>query len=560
MENTYNRTKIKFIVIGLDGATWDVILPMLDRGMLPNLKSLMENGNHGYLRSTMPPFSPPAWSSFMTGMNPGKHGIFGFVNYDPHSYSQIESKMVTSSSLAGLTIFDILGSLGFRIASISVPITYPAWPISGYMVSGEPIPDTDEHLVYPESFSKRLSYRYAFHSSFWAKPNDEIIQGLLRMDNSRADLAIELLLEDDLDALFVVLGATDRVQHNFWRFHDTHFGSQLGLPHEPKYESVIVDTYQRADENIGRILSHIGKDTLVVIMSDHGGGPAATNFFNTNAWLQEYGYLQVARGKDSLVKDMHKTVLFLRRLIDTPLGSKLRHILPDKMVNQGRALVRNIAQVNWNETRAYRFPMYPPLEGIVVNVTGRQPQGIVHPGAEYERIRQEICEQIRDVTDPVTGDRLIINTYLREDIYNGPHIERSPDIILVLKENYSGGTGLGSTFITAVDPLALQKVNGEHRMNGILVACGPMIKAREIIEGASLEDIAPTLLYSLGLPVSDKMDGKVLKDLFSKEFLARNPEVKSMKLDDMGSGFPEFSLTKEEELQIEEQLKKLGYL
>lgn len=560
MKNSLQKKNIKLVVIGLDGATWDVINPLVNKGWLPNLRSLMGNGCHGYLRSTMPPFSPPAWSSFMTGMNPGKHGIFGFVNFNPESYSQIESKMVTSSTIAGYTIFDILSILGYRIASISVPITYPAWPVNGYMVSGEPIPDTYELAVFPDSFARRLQSRYAFPSSFWSKSNEEIIQGLLAMDDSRTDLAIQLMSEDDLDALFIVLGATDRVQHNFWRFHDPGFGARLGLPHEPKYESVIIDTYRRADENIGRIFSHLGEDTLVFIMSDHGGGPAATNLFHINAWLQENGYLQVEHGKDNLARDMHKTVLYLRRLMDTPVGSKLRQVLPEKMVSQGRALVRNIAQINWHETRAYRFPIYPPLEGIVINVAGRQPQGIVNPGDDYERIRREICDQLRHVTDPVNGGPLIIDIFLREEIYSGPHIERSPDIILVLKENFTGGTGLSSTLTSPVDPLTLKKVNGEHRMNGILLARGPMIKENWTIEGACLQDIAPTLLYSLGLPVSDKMDGQVLEALFTQDFLLENPEVKSLEFKRVEPVLPEFSLTKEDELQIEEQLKKLGYL
>jgi predicted AlkP superfamily phosphohydrolase/phosphomutase len=299
---------------------------------------------------------------------------------------------------------------------------------------------------------------------------------------------------------------------------------------------------------------------MVLIVSDHGGGPAATNYFNTNAWLLDNGYLRVARGKDNLAKDMHKTVLFLRHLMDTPLGNVVRQWLPTKMVDQGRSLVRNIAQINWHETRAYRFPIYPPLEGIVINVAGRQPQGIVNPGADYERIRHEICDQLRHIAEPVSGAPLIVDIFLREEIYSGPHIERSPDIILILKENYSGGTGLGSTLVTPVDPQALRKVNGEHRMNGILLAQGPMVQAGRMIESASLQDIAPTLLYSLGLPISNQMDGVVLKDLFIDDFLKENIEDKSMDLDDMKSALPEFSLTKEEELQIEVQLKKLGYL
>ena len=177
MKNSLQRKNIKLVVIGLDGATWEVSNHYSMR-TLPNLGRLMEDGCHGYLRSTMPPFSPPAWSSFMTGMNPGKHGIFGFVNFNPQSYSQIESRMVTSSALAGFTIFDILESAevfdGFDFSSDYIS----SLADHGYMVSGEPIPDMNDHAVYPESFARRLQSSYAFPSSFWSKSNDEIIQGL----------------------------------------------------------------------------------------------------------------------------------------------------------------------------------------------------------------------------------------------------------------------------------------------------------------------------------------------------------------------------------------------
>ena len=183
--------------------------------------------------------------------------------------------------------------------------------------------------------------------------------------------------------------------------------------------------------------------------------------------------------------------------------------------------------------RLIASPFTHPLRELLSNVTGRQPQGFVNPGAEYERIRREICDQLRHVVEPVSGDHLVVDTFLREEIYSGPHIDRSPDIILVLKENFSGGTGLGSSLTSPVDPLTLRKVNGEHRMNGILLARGPMIKENCKIEGARLQDIAPTILFSLGFPVSDKMDGQVLFALFTQGFLVKNPEVKFMEFEGM---------------------------
>ena len=555
-----SKHKLKLLVIGLDGATWDVINPLAARDELPNIKSLIDDGSSGQLASTIPPFSAPAWSTFMTGMNPGKHGIFGFVNFNPQSYSQIDSSLVTSAPLVGHTIFDILSESDLRLAALSVPITYPSWPINGFMVSGEPCPDSDHGLAFPETFAAGLSRRYAFQSTFWSRSNDEIIAGLYEMDESRAKLAIKLISEEDLDALFVVLGATDRVQHNFWRFHDSEFGARLGLPHETRYEAVISETYRRADVIIGNILSIIDDSTAVFIISDHGGGPAATTYFHTNAWLQRNGYLKINQNRDGFVSGSRGVALTLKRLLDTPLGSKARSLLPGRFVKQGRALVRNIAQIEWARTGAYRFPMYPPAEGIVINLAGRQSQGIVQPGYEYERLRQEIIGQIGGFTNPDSGAQVVINAFLREELYSGPNIERAPDIVLLLDEEYTGGIELHPPLLSPVYPSSLTKVNGEHRMHGILIARGPDFRKEHTIENASLMDLAPTLLFSLGLPISSEMDGRILEDLFTQEFHAEHSKSVLSRSNMVQSALADRSLSSEEEEQIIKQLSRLGYL
>lgn len=560
MINTTQKHILKLLVIGLDGATWEVINPLLEQGKLPNLARLMKDGSHGHLKSTIPPFSPPAWASFMTGMNPGKHGIFGFVNFNPQSYSQIDSRLVTSSPLVGRTIFDILSQFDYRLAVISVPITYPAWPINGFMVSGEPCPDNPKSFVYPETFADSLNRRYAFLSTFWSEPNDVIIKGLRDMDQSRVDLAIKLILEENLDALFLVLGATDRVQHNFWRFYDKTFGSLLGLPHVTNFEDVIPETYMRADQNIGRILKHIDEDTMVVVISDHGAGPAALNLFHTNAWLQTQRYLQIIHRQDRIVDISRSVVMMIRGSMNTPLGNKVRRLIPARFVRQGRAVVRNIAQIDWSQTLAYRFPMYPPNEGIVINLAGRQPQGVVQPGVEYESLRKEIIKKVLKLKDTNTGEQIVLRAHLREQLYNGSFIERAPDIILVLQEDYTGGTGLHEPLVSTINFATLNKVNGEHRMQGILLVLGPMIKNNHTIEGASLVDIAPTILYSLGLPAENEMDGTVLKELFKQAFLKANSETRMNIINTGRHKESEMNLTPEEEEQIQKQLERLGYL
>lgn len=551
---------LRLLVIGLDGATFDVIRPMIAAGELPNLAALMDEGSSGELESTVPPFSAPAWASFMTGMNPGKHGIFGFFNYNPSSYTHIDSNLVTATSLAGHTFFDILSQAGYRLATITVPITYPAWASNGYMVAGAPCPDTEKGQAYPEDFAAELPRRYTFPSTFWSRSNDEIIAGLRDMIDSRTALAIRLIEEKQLDAIVLVLGATDRAQHNFWRYYDSAFGAKLGLPREADYDDVIPEMYHRADRAVGRLLSCVGEHTQVFIISDHGGGAAATQYLHTNAWLQQQGLLRVRRSRDTVVSGLRRVVMGARRRIGTQFERRLRGLVPTRVIEQGRALVRNVAHIDWSATQAYRFPMYQPAEGIVINVRGRQPHGIVQPGGEYEQVREQVMAQARRLINPATGQPVVVRVCKREELYQGPHIERAPDIVLILADDYTGGTGLYPPMITAVDPSSLSKVNGEHRMHGILLARGPMMRQNTWIEEAHIVDIAPTILYSLGLSIPQEMDGIVLRDIFSPAYVETHPiqYTNQYKMGDTsvaGSGF-----TPEEEEQIKRHLEHLGYL
>jgi len=496
----------------------------------------------------------------MTGMNPGRHGVFGFVNYDPLSYTHLNSKPVTACSLVGYTLFDIMSQAGYRIAVISVPITYPAWAINGYMVAGEPCPDTEAGLAYPEDFAAGLGHRYAFRSTFWSKPNPEIITGLFAMDERRTNLALQLIDEGELDALVVVLGATDRVQHNFWRYYDPVFGARLNLPREANFDNVIPEAYRRADVEVGRLLSRVGGDTTVFVISDHGGGPAAMQILHTNAWLQQQGLLRVRQSKDTLVSSLRWAVIAARRRLSTQIEHRLRGLLPNRVVEQGRALVRNVAQIDWPATQAYRFPMYPPAEGIVINVAGRQRQGTVQPGGEYEQVRTQILEQARQLVDPATWQPLVVQAHRREDLYHGPHIEQAPDLVLIFADDYTSGANVHPPLITAVDPALYSKVSGEHRMNGILLARGLMIRQGVWVENARLMDMAPTILYALGEPVREEMDGVVLEDLFSALYREMHP----VQYSDRGAagdiGNVDSGLTPEEEEQIRRHLERLGYL
>ena len=215
---------LKLLVLGLDGATFDVIEPLLERGGMPNLRRLMDGGASGRLRSTLPPVTAPAWSTFMTGRDPGGHGVFQWRTYDPTTYANVNEKVVTSASVAGQTFWDVLGNNGQKVAVICVPITYPTWPVNGYLLSGYPCPDTKRNYTYPPSWSDTLPQSYNFSADYFLNASEEeVLSNGLGMLKSRTDMVVKLAKEEPLDALVVVLGETDRAQHDFWGYRDPRF-------------------------------------------------------------------------------------------------------------------------------------------------------------------------------------------------------------------------------------------------------------------------------------------------------------------------------------------------
>lgn len=556
-----SRNGLKLLVIGIDGATFDVIRPMIDHGELPNLAKLIHEGVSGELESTIPPYSAPAWATFMTGVNPAKHGVMGFVNYNTLKYTYQDFKHVNSSLVAGQTIFDFISQAGQRVAAITVPVTYPSWPINGFMVTGSPTPDNRPGFAYPPEFERSLPGRYTFPSGFWSSAsNGEIAEGGYQMVRRRCELATKLLAKEDLDMMTVVFGATDRAHHNFWRYYDREFGQELGLPEESDFSDVIPRTYRLADDAVGKLLTYVQEDTTVLVISDHGGGRISTNHVHINAWLNQLGLLNVNKGQAAVAGPLRTLLGKARRSMGRNMEHRLRASLPPRFIEQGRGVMRNVAQIDWSRTKAYRFPMYHPAEGIVVNVRGRQEAGIVEMGCEYDDLREMIIAEALKLIDPFTGMRIVERAYKREELYHGPHIERTPDIVLMLSDRYDGGLKFGGPLVTPVSPERLLALSGQHRLDGILLARGPKIKRGDSIRHARLVDIAPTILYCMGFPVARHMDGVVLQDVFEPAYLAAHPVQYTEDYHAVERASPDLDYTAEEREQIEAQLRRLGYL
>lgn len=542
-------------MIGLDGATFNLIHPFMAQGYLPNLKKLMQSGSWADLSSTIPPVTASAWTSFMTGKNPGKHGLFDFMQRRADSY---DLAPVSSFNRDGKAVWEIAGEAGKKSIIMGVPVTYPPTPVDGLMVTGMLTPRGAADYTYPPELKNEIAEaigEYIVYSDeVYARGRGQIFLDALHYSiQQRAKTAAYLLHKYDWDLGILVFPETDTVCHGlWWAYDDTHH--QHNQENAETFRNGIRDIYRDLDAYIGELIASLPKDTTVLIMSDHGHGPLR-NFLYVNNFLKERGYLKIKPSAESQVKNIAFNAGLTPRtaygmLLNLGLG-KLRRTM-DKRRGGRRLLKRfflSLNDVDWDNTRAYSIGY---IGEVHINLKGREPKGIVDAGAEYERVRDELIRDLRELKLP-DGSPLVEHLWKKEEVYQGTHLEDAPDILFFPKNLETiafGDFEFGSNKI--VEPS--YGVSSSHRMNGILITNGENIQSNTAISNPSLIDIAPTILHLLGLPVPPDMDGRVLSETISQT----RPVAYG------GSGELEHAregtYSDEEEAEVVERLKDLGYL
>jgi len=551
---------MKVLVIGLDGVTFDLLGPWIEAGELPNLQKLMAQGASGKLRTTLPPISSSSWSSFLTGVNPGKHGLVDFVYPGTDSY---KVSMVNATSRRTRALWNWLNDAGYRVGLLGIPTTYPTEPVDGFMISGFLAPGPDSEWAYPPELKQELQAELGefmlspderYRSSRWL---DRFLDDLTASVENRTQAALYLMRNKPWDLFAVVYWDTDMVQHETWRLLD---------PSHPRHDAAeaadqrerILSFHRKVDADVGRLLAEVDSDTLVVVMSDHGFGPVHS-FFLTNNWLASMGLLRFKQNPWTAFKRL------LFRLGFTPLGmfriakalglgslrQKVRFQQKSGLLNR---VFLSFDDVDWSRTRAFSIGSFGQ---VYVNLAGVRPEGIVQPGQEYEALKQEIVQAALALRDPRSGEPLIERVLRREEIYSGPYIDRTPDLI-VQTRNWEymafGHADFGSNRL--VEPIT--GLSGHHRPDGVLILSGAGVKVDAKLEGANILDLAPTILHAMGVEVPQDLDGRVLSEAFvASSPLARPVAYSQANVYKDSDSAPDLSDDEMEEVQ--EKLRGWGY-
>lgn len=548
--------KPKVLVIGLDCGTFNFVKRYAEEGSLPNLRRVMGEGVTCILKSTIPPISPPAWATFLTGKNPGRHGIFHFVEMNVNDYGFISNRLINSSLFSGQTFIDFISNQNLKVGIVKIPFTYPPWKVNGFMIAGEPSPDWRKAHTYPPELSEKIGRVNMGSSIDFIRYDTEALLRHLRFDcDVRTIIACEMLEKGTYDFFMLVHNITDAAAHRFWKFTDSTCPNYK--KHFSRYKNIIRDIYIEADKSIERILTKVDQDTTVFFMSDHGAARKPIYFFHPNAWLKEMGYLH-CKDRRSSAQRVRSLLTIIKNFLPSVLRQLIMHVLQMYVLKKLSAFQTRAANFDWSETRAYAVNLYTTYDGIALNLKGRQPNGIVEPGTEAERLCNEIQLAIADIRDPRNGEKIIEKIYRREEVFKGCFTDRMPELILQYNHNYRGGKDTESPLVTDVPPADFDFQSGDHDENGIFIACGNNIKKGIELAPAKIQDMAPTILYAMGLPVPDDMDGRVLLDIFEQEFAIKHPikRVSSQQRKATDS----YELSEDESDEMKEQLRGLGYM
>ena len=560
---------MKVFVLGLDGATWDVLGPMVRRGALPNLARLMKQGVSGTLRSVFPPLSPVAWTSVMTGKNSGKHGIFEFLEY---SHDPMKARVNSSRAIKTELVWEVAGRHGKTGVAGGVPMSYPPRPAPGFYLGDflSP-PNASDFSSDPALFAeleKAVGPYQPWSTAVHDGGNEAQVLAELRSFLDHHLKSVRFLMgRCDWDLFMYDLMATDRIQHELWHVWDGTHAARRGREAALDALREGCDAFWvELDRGVGEIADALPPGAALVLMSDHGFGPIE-HYVNFNVWLLERG--DVALQNSWYVRQKH---WFYQRGV-TPewfYGHMARFGLAGQRVARFRGKQTNpldrLAEsvflsrrhIDWSRTKAYAQGNFGQ---IFLNLKGRQPHGCVAP-EDARPLLDDLKAGLMAIPHPETGGPLVEKVYERDELYEGPHAHLGPDLTVVLGDWRYRTIGLHDFTTHKVISPAFGPT-GDHRMEGVFIGVGPaFLPGATLAADADLMDVAPTVLHLLGVPVPDDMDGRVLAEvldpaLVPAEVVASHalgaPPPLSVEATDSG-------YTDEEDEAIQQRLADLGYL
>ncbi len=471
----------KVVVVGIDGGSWNVLKPMCDRNELKGLRKIMEDGSWGFLESTLPPLTAPAWVSFYTGKNPGKHGIFDFVKLESG-----KMKLNRSRDVKGKAIYELLSDYGIRSVIIALPLSFPPKiDFNGIMVSDFLYPQKE---VYPKGSVDLSNYLV---SSDPSKIGEELIKDVIETTRSQVELGKRLFSEEDWQFFFILFRETDTILHNFWEEVSS------GRSH-------LLEVFKLVDEFLEWIIERIEDDMTIFVISDHGFSDYEY-LVRINKIFHDSGLLEpkiVRKEEASLLETHVKSAfgtkkgriripkIFYRMLMYPKVSTIVKKIY--KLVFKGKE-VSYLIRVDYEKSKAY---VLTPLSSTIY----------LKEDGDYDRTFHEVLKLLSSLE--YQGKKVVKKVFTKNDVYNGDRLSEAPDFVVVTNGFILDSGITGETFERFSQ-------GGYHSLQGIFAAYGKNIRRGKV--DAKIYDLLPTILHALDLPIPEDVDGRVLVEIFAEK-------------------------------------------
>ena len=565
-DNTTRRnSRQRVLVIGWDGATFDLLDSLATQGIIPNLGKIMREGFRTVLLSTIPPISAPAWTTLMTGMNPGQHGILNFVETKPVGAQEHEENVqeaievfpggysvVNATCINVPTLWQRLSLAGKRIGVINMPMTYPPVPVNGFMICGMLTPPGAANYTYPLSLAGELGdyeVELGLEEREFDYPPDRLIARLTEVSRKRGETVLRFIQEEPWDAFFVVFTGTDRIQHRFWDTLKPSSEMEAGSGEATGHRALLHDYYRLLDDLLGQLMSAGGDDVVTILMSDHGFGPIGSRSVHRRAMARTLG-LESSGGQSWPVR--------LRSCVEGRLGLswlRVRRILARVMPRKWLQLLEQRMRSHETEAQQQALAAIVPFVGHLGGIYINRDRVEDHTMAAF---KETLSQRMQELVDPQTGEKLVTEVWPHETLYHGKMADECPDLVFALNPAYvlAGGVGRNGGMVGPRTSHPL--LRGSHRREAVLLVTGPVVRPGAGSKAYRLEDITATVMALLELPIPENLDGRPVEEAL--EDLEWTLECESAEHLLIGLEQDNAWASEDEAAAVLERLRGIGYI
>jgi predicted AlkP superfamily phosphohydrolase/phosphomutase len=501
------------LIIGLDAMEWDLVRKWAAAGKLPTFDRLMREGTQAALSTIADRLPDTAWNCLCSGLNPAHFARYFYVQHDPETGGM---RSMPDDSSGPMNFWDYLSDAGRRVGLVDVPHISASERLNGFQISWGTHAAHGPRFSTPVSLLHEVDQLFGRHpvgecDSVSSEPGKKALRSrLLNGVRVHGELFRHCIAERDWDTLIAVFAEAHCAGHIYWHDMDPEHPR-----HDPENRHQIADTieevYRAIDREVGSMIEAAGPDVQVYAVSAHGMGPLYHASWNLPDMLDDWGYGRESNHAHRAEERRKGSINFwriLRMLVPGRLQYATFAALPRRLQHE---LVFRFYRGNrsWDQCRAFAVPNNDAIGAIRVNLKGRDRAGIVEPGAEYEQLCNDVCAALAQLKDPVSGRPVVKYTSRIQRELSGPYLDRLPDITVRWDASFPWSAVHSPRF--GIVQLRDQDFRtGSHTAHGFLIATGDGIPRAATISGASIYDVAPTIMDGVGVPTPTGCEGRPL--------------------------------------------------